>query len=382
MTEQNTQTNHTIRVEIKDWLFNAGLVGLYRILKHAGIPVTRQDNYIQFDAQAFDGFEHHFFKYFYDTYEKDSYWYELISFYDRHMAQLDGDNLSEEDEERIAEFEKRFCAKPTWYSSESAYRIINGQADYVTNILKAIKSKKITLADKLELIQKAYHSLKENKHIIQSKFVSYWVIFHYWRSICFLNPQKVSVNMFELYKKDFLDSILPFLNAAPKEKPACNCFACNRPINTRNAGYTGLTWLNMDLDPNRKTNLYWNYKTDIVTCPICHLVYSCVPAGFVTVRRKGIFINDNSNIDSLLNLNYVTKDRMEEIKKIEEAENLSYVHIINLIRQARDKNLPRELSNIQIIKNEGDRKYTFNMLSKHLLKVIEASEKELEYLRI
>ena len=380
MTEQNTQTDHTIRVEIKDWLYNAGLVGLYRILKHADIPVTKRDNYIQFDAQALEDFEDKYFKYLYNTYEKDSLWRHLTSRFERDLEALDNERLDDEGKSAIDDFFKAFATDLDKASNRSAYEIVTGDANHMKNILKTVKDKQTPPADKLAAAAAIYEFFQKHKRIIQAKYVSYAVITHYWQNKSFLNKQQVKQDMYKLYKKDFVEPILPFLNSPPKKKPFCNCLGCNRPINSKSDGSTGLTWLNMDLDPARKTSLYWNYKPDILVCPICNLVYSCVPAGFVTIKRKGIFINDNSNIDTLINYNYMTKDRMESIEKIEEAENLSYFHIISLIRRARDKNLPREMNNIQIVKNEGDRTYTFNMLSKHLLQVIKASEKELELL--
>lgn len=380
MTEQNTQTNHFIRVEIKDWLYNAGLVGLYRILKYADIPVTRQDNYIQFDTDALEDFESKYFKYLYDTYEKDSLWHQLTSYVKQHLLDVDSDNISAEEETAIDNFFKTFGTDLDKASNRSAYEIINGNPNHMKTILKAAKDKQTETAEKLHVAREIHQFFNDHKHIIQAKYVAYAVITHYWQNKSFLNRQQVKQNMYELYKKDFVDPIVPYLESPAKKKPFCNCLICNRPINSKGDAATGLTWLNMDLDPARKTSLYWNYKPDIIVCPICTLVYSCVPAGFITIKRNGIFINDNSNIDSLIRLNSLAKDQMETIGKIEEAENLSYFHIIDLIRQTRDKHLQRELSNIQIIKNEGDRTYTFNMLTKHLLTVIEASNKELEIL--
>lgn len=380
MTEQHNPTDHIIRVEIKDWLYNAGLVGLYRILKHADIPVRLRDNYLEFDSNALEGFEDMYFKYLYDNYEKDSLWRQLTTRFESALAGLDNTALGDEEKNAIEDFFKTFGGDLDKASNRSAYEIITGDANHMKSILKKVKDKQTQPEEKLEIARGIYNFFKEHKRIIQAKYVSYAVITHYWQNKSFLNKQQVKLDMYKLYKKDFVEPIFPFLDSPPKKKPFCNCFGCNRPINSKGDAATGLTWLNMDLDPARKTSLYWNYKPDIIVCPICSLVYSCVPAGFVTVKRKGIFINDNSNIDTLLDFNYLTKDRMETIEKIEEAENLSYFHIINLIRQSRDKDLPKELNNIQIIKNEGDRTYTFNMLSKHLLQVIQASEKALDFL--
>ena len=34
-------------------------------------------------------------------------------------------------------------------------------------------------------------------------------------------------------------------------------------------------------DTSRKPSHVWNFINDIAVCPVCKLVYSCVPAGFL-----------------------------------------------------------------------------------------------------
>jgi len=190
----------------------------------------------------------------------------------------------------------------------------------------------------------------------------------------------VKLDMFDLYKQDFVEPIFDFIKAEPKKAPFGSCLICNRTINKKTDASEGLSWLNIDTDPPRKTSKYWNHQSDIIVCPICKLVYSCVPAGFVTLKRKGIFVNDNSDMGRLVEINYVTADRVKTIEKegMESLENFTYTHIINLIRKLREENIKREMENIQVVKLDADKGYSFNLLSKQLLSVIEDSKKELE----
>lgn len=365
-----------IRVEIKDWLFNAGIVGLYRILRHAEKDVKKKNNFIRFDSSALENFEHHFFEYFFDVYEKDSLWFKLTEFCKENSIsneQYEGDTAG------IEEFIKRFDKEVDKSSYRTAYEIITKDAGCMKSKLKIIKDKTTPVPEKWEKIREIYTFFNRHKDIIQAKYLIYTIINNYWEGVCFLNPKLVNENMFELYKKDFIGPVFNFLKSESKS-PKHKCINCNADINSQEYAYK-LSWLKMDIDPPRKTSKYWNHKSDVLSCPICRLVYSCVPAGFVTYKQKGIFINDNSSIDELIGINTVVEDRLTGgVENMESLEDITYTNIINMIRQMREKNLRREVENIQVVKYDRDKGYTFNLLSKQVIEVIEKSKNELNQL--
>ena len=375
--KMNEMDGIKIRIEIKDWLFNAGIVGLYRILSHAETDVLKKDNYIEFDFPDLEDFENKFFEYFSDAYEKDSLWFKLTEFCKNNIIL---DALSETEEGKIQDFIKGFDKGLNQSSYQTAYEIITKDKNYIKNRLKVVKDKKNTSIEKLGKIKEIFTFFIENKDIIQAKYVSYTVINKYWGSVSFLNTQQVKQNMFELYKRDFVEPVFKFLQAKKRTLPFGNCMVCNRSINRKSDGFEGLSWLKMDLDTARKTSVYWNHQPDIIVCPICNMVYSCVPAGFVTFRQKGLFINDNSSINRLIGINNVAEERLNDIENIESLEDITYTNIINMIRQRRDESLKEEVDNIQVIKYDYEKGYSFNLLSKQVIAIIEKSKKELNRL--
>jgi CRISPR-associated protein Cst1 len=371
----NEMNSGKIRVEIKDWLFNAGIVGLYRILKHAEKDVKKRENYIEFDVSVFEDFERHYFAYFSAVYKKDSPWFKLDEFYNNSTFLK---NPAEATEEDINEFIKRFDKDLDKASLRTAYEIIAKDKDVIKNKLKLIKDKKVPLPDKVEQIREIHSFFEEHKDIIQAKFVSYAVINNYWEGVSFLNKKQVGENMFDRYREDFVVPITRFLDSR-RMKPKFRCITCNADITNADDAYK-LSWMKMDIDPPRKTSKYWFHKSDIETCPLCHLVYSCVPAGFVTSKRKGLLINDNSGIERLIKINNVVVERFDEIESMENLENISYTAIINMLRQIREKHLKEEIDNIQVVKFDEKKGYSFNLLSRHMLAAVEDSEKELNEL--
>jgi len=376
MNEQEVPTGN-IRIESKDWLFNAGLIGLYRILKNAGKDVSFKENYLEFAISCFAGFDDLYFSYFIDTYSRYGPWQKLVEYY---RANFDPESKGEPDEEKIKEFIKVFEKDIDKASYRSAYAIVAGDEDYMRTRLKEIKDKALPAAEKLVRIRDIYDFYQEYQKIIQAKYISYEVINHYWSGKSFLNKQQVKLNMYDIYRQDFSNPVTGFLQTESKKNPFASCLVCRRDI-PKKGDAEGLSWINMDLDSARKTSIYWNHNSDILVCPPCRLVYSCVPAGFTTYKGRGIFINDNSGIDRLIQMNNLLVSRLGDIENARTLENLTYTQIITMIRQMREQHLKREIDNIQVIKYDNNKKaYSFNLLSKQVLKVIGDAQKELDTL--
>ncbi|HLP46286.1 MAG TPA: type I-B CRISPR-associated protein Cas8b1/Cst1 [Candidatus Deferrimicrobium sp.] len=380
MSELNDGSKR-VRIEIKDWLFNAGILGLYRILKNAEQDVLIKGNYIECDASCFEGFEKSFFDYFSSVYGQDGLWYRLTTFCKNNFAL---DDFAETNVEKIKEFIKVFDKELVSDSYCTAYEIITGDKDFIKNKLKVVKDKAAADLQKLEKIKEIYSFFVENKDIIQAKYTSYSVINNYWEGVSFLNTQQVNLNMFDIFRRDFVEPVFNYLKAEEKKKTFGSCLICNRVLNKKSDGAEGLSWLKMDLDSARKTSVYWNHQPDIIVCPVCNLVYSCVPAGFVTYKKNGLFINDNSGMARLIAINNVVLERMDGIERMESLENLTYTYIINMIRQIREENIKWEIDNIQVVKmvlkSKNDKRYVFSLLSKQVIAVIKKSKKELDAL--
>ena len=101
----------------------------------------------------------------------------------------------------------------------------------------------------------------------------------------------INTNMLNLKKtcndvKEYLEKY--------KSNSKLECFICGNKIKNVGKGLSFL--LNTYFDINRKKSHVWNFSIDIEICPICEFVYYCVPAGFVTVYGKGLFIKSNRSL--------------------------------------------------------------------------------------
>ncbi|PGA52059.1 type I-B CRISPR-associated protein Cas8b1/Cst1, partial [Bacillus pseudomycoides] len=58
-----------IRLELSDWLYNAGLVGIMNIFDRAEIPYEKNRNAITFQSEVLEDFSEYYFEYFCEKYE-------------------------------------------------------------------------------------------------------------------------------------------------------------------------------------------------------------------------------------------------------------------------------------------------------------------------
>nr|WP_243150432.1 type I-B CRISPR-associated protein Cas8b1/Cst1 [Clostridium sporogenes] len=187
--------------------------------------------------------------------------------------------------------------------------------------------------------------------------------------------------MYKEYKNYFLDDCINYIHE-DKEKFKHTCFSCENKIAklSKPASYD-LTWVNkMGVDMSRKSSHFWNFYGDTFICPICNLIYSCIPAGFTILKDKGIFINENSNIDTLIKVNNTAIDNNTSFQELEEK---SYFTIAENMKQSEFERSNKEIDNIQIVKldsNNERRPYSFNVISKNKLRIIYNNRKNLRLL--
>jgi CRISPR-associated protein Cst1 len=223
-------------------------------------------------------------------------------------------------------------------------------------------------------VKKFINETENMKKYIYSKNIIYDVINHFWSDVSFLNSQTKEKDVYKDYKNYFLWNLELFLELKQGEsnKFKYNCFICNKKIKATTKpkfekkenpfGSYDINWINnTGVDTSRKPH-FWNFNNDVQICPICNLVYSCIPAGFTFLNRKGIFINDNSNAETLIKINSISLSD-GNLKNIEDLENKSYFKIIDEMEQANVNQTKREIENIQVVKldsNNNQRPYTFN----------------------
>ncbi|MDU5082958.1 type I-B CRISPR-associated protein Cas8b1/Cst1 [uncultured Tissierella sp.] len=378
-----------IRLCMEDWLYNSGLVGFYNILKHADDDVVIKQNYIEFEFDNLVEFEEKYFNYFMDRYRDIFSLNKIISF-EKFILHHEENNFEEFDEKSL-EFTNRYItdvAKKQIKSNsyKSAYELIESSINVLEleKNLKTINIKKkqdikdilSEIKDMFNLLKQIirYMKLEQSQKYIGAKNAMYTIIKNGWNGVCFLNPQTKEKDMYIDYKEYFIDPTIEYLNT-DKSKFKYSCFSCARSMKDFS---NDLSFLNSTgFDVSRKSSHVWDFQNDIAVCPICKLIYSCVPAGITYLYDKGIYINDNSSMKNAIDIN--NKIYMEIYKQNDENKKLTYRALVESINKEYNDKVKYELADIQLVRYE-DEKYRFNILSKNSLKVIKDSEEDLNKL--
>ena len=389
-----------IRIETSDWLYNAGIVGLCNILEYADANVVKKNNYIEFDEEELEDFGDKYFGYLIDKYENFTTWNKIVSekiFFES----LDRKRLIEiisEDDFKIESFIKKFNDKVEYMknkvklnSYKSAYELSGD--DSLNPELESKDCKKITLKknqkiedvfDEIEKIAKTYVRIvdyleKTNvKKYINAKNVMYDVVQLFWSGVNFLHTSASNSDMYDISTEEFGTNTIKYLNSEIL-KSKYNCVQCNRNISklSKPDSYD-ITFLNgVGVDSGRKSSHFWNHISDSYICPVCNLVYGCVPAGFNIISGQGFFVNENSNVSNLTFINNIALKRDISIEKMEQ-EN--YYNIINMMKSEHKNNISKQIGNIQVIKYDSTnpkRPYTFNILAKDKLILIEKNYRDI-----
>ena len=360
-----------IRVELGNWQFNAGIVGLYSVLKNHNENSVRMDSEaLYFNSEELENFEEKYFNYLIKVYEKTLSWYKIVSFKDR-LDYLKNKEIDEKDLNEINTYVKDVLKKYLKSNSYvAAYDFISGdinptEAEKKLKTINLKKKEKIEdknkeikeLLDQIEKIIEYCSSLTAKRYICGKNLI-YNIIKNGWDGVSFLYRQTKEKDIYKDFKNYFISPINEYLES-DKKKYKYNCFICNREIKNLDNDFSFL--VNTGFDTNRKLSHVWDFINDVAMCPICKLVYSCVPVGFSYVFGTGIFINANTNIKNLINVN--TRIKTDIYKE----ENLSGIY--KVLNRELQKDMEYELEDIQLVRFENE-KYYFNILSKNMIRVI------------
>lgn len=371
-----------------DWLYNAGIVGIVNILKHANEEVIYNNQEVSFGVEALDNFEDKFFKYFIDKYEKKLSWSKIVSYKEK-IENFENEDYKNFDDTSLEDFNNTLDdikVKIKSNSHKAAYELIDSNFPILDKEkdLKKIKLKKNeSIKDRIieikevmnvlkEIIQ--YYSLDDAKKYIAGKNVIYTIVKNAWNGVSILNPQTKEKNMYIDYGNYFPLDAKNYITSN-KEKHKFNCFTCDNPIANLN---TEMNFLNATgFDTSRKPSHVWNFTNDIAICPICKLVYSCVPAGFTYVYDKGIFVNDNHAVENIVNIS--NKIGISILKDENMNANTTFKSIISALTEEINEGFKYEVADIQVVRYDNE-KYRFNILSKNILKIIRDSREDLNSL--
>lgn len=378
-----------IRLYMEDWLKNSGIVGFYNILRESEDEVIIEDNYLEFNPKVLENFEDKYFSYFINQYEESLAWYKIVSFKDFIRYHEDTDykefNSGSLDSlnKYITDVAKRYLKSNSYVA---AYKLISSDIDIIklekdTTTIRLSKDQKLeeiipeikVVFSKLKQIIK-YVESDETKRYLAAKNVIYNIIKNAWEGVSFLNRQTKEKDMYLDYSNYFIRPAIEYLSS-DKKKFKYNCFTCDLEMKDFK---NDLSFLNATgFDVGRKTSHVWEFNNDVAVCPICKLIYSCVPAGFTYVYDNGIYINNNSSLNNAIEAN--KKVKSEILKKHEVNRSLTYRALVKSIQEQYTENLKYELTDIQVVKYENSR-YAFNILTRNILDLIYKSKDNLDSL--
>ena len=388
-----------IELKLKNWLFNAGLLGFINILgeeakDNGELEIDDKNRLIRFSPKVLENFEYKYFDFFIKRYGKTLTYGKILEF-EKYIDEFEenGEKIRSINElkminDKIAFFKAKIKSE----SYKKAYDFIekNG-TDKILGLekeLKKIKEPKGNIDEiSMENVKNNFKIMKEIidffkkkimdeegniKNYLAAKNIAYVIINNAWSSVSFLNRANAAKDIYEEYKSYFVEPALEYVNA-DKSKFKYKCVISNMPMKDYK---NTLGFLNdTGFDVSRKPSHVWNFVNDIAVAPLVTLVYSCIPAGFIYGADKGIFVNANHNIDQLCNINNGIAYNILEDESEEKNINL-YKNLLKEIKKEKD-NTKYELSDIQIVKFEEGH-YKFTLLSRNILKLLSENKEKLD----
>jgi CRISPR-associated protein Cst1 len=381
---QNVPDEISFKVQ-GEWLENAGIVGLMRILDDSDYRIFDNCLFVKSDVFRDGSFVDKYFNYFIRAYGFQTRVYKIIE-YKRTLHYWLSLKPSELDSKKVydslyywyiyslkyytnSNVAKRiFKLKPT---SFDVLKVVNGFKSDMDLLKKSQDDLQIFGSVLFSLIPKLqkvidYFSIPDVSRMCMAKTLSYIIIKNAWSDISFLNANSKEPNLYQDYNKVFVAPIDKYLTSSHR-KDDYECFTCGRPMGVKGHSYSFLT--DMGYDVNKKNSNGWNFGNDQMMCPICFLMYSAVPAGFnYNMHNQGVFINQSTSLESLYNAN--SKIGLELHRAAKTGQTMSAWQAFSLAFQNSVNDASAyTLDDIQVIHYDSDH-YRFAFISKAMANVL------------
>jgi len=360
-----------ISIYLNDALFNAGVLGFYRLYADKKNEFRHSDNQIIFDSEILNDFTDRYLDKLQEQFRHETVYGQVSNLYNKTLKK--GDNYDTDLKEFIEKVKKFEMA-----SYKSGYEIIKKRGctyDFLAMIKELPKIK--DLEEQQKALDDFAINMKAHKDIFILKGIAYTKVNAYWESVSFFHRDAVQAEFTESVQKYFTDPAINFIPAEGK-KATMNCCQCGVGLIKKDSG--AMSWIkDMGIDIARKTSPFWNYNVDICTCPVCNLIYSCMPLGFTILRDEGIFINGGKDLYALESLNAEAELKKQVRQEEAASKNILYgmmSKLVNAYQQLSDKNM---LGNIQVVRRNTNG-YTFDVVSAEILKRVSRCSKELDFI--
>ncbi len=381
----------SLRLTLGDWQWNASIIGFVNIVGEENVYFVQDA--VEFSPALLENFEEKYFAYFIDAYKKTLSWYRIVAFQDRIDAYENNEfeNFNLQALENLNKYIKDVKRYIKSNSYMAAYELIDLDGDMLAlekrlSAMKEPKNQQQFETDKLRIIAEAkkvfgilrqviaYCDSPQGKRYIGAKNVIYTIIKNAWNGVSFLNAQTKEKDVYADYRAHFVDGAVAYLKQ-DKRNYKYSCFVCDAPI--KDLGHD-LSFLNATgFDVARKSSHVWNFQNDIGICPLCKLVYSCLPAGLTYVYDRGIYVNANVDVEQAVDINY--KIRRDILRGKEGSLRSIYPVLVGALHEAENETARYELADIQVVRYENE-SYRFNILSRKMLKIVFEYKKDLDSL--
>lgn len=371
-----------ITVRLNNFLFNAGVVGLWYLLKKNEVSKELYEvkgselrlNTALFTSDAYD-LADMFYRACRHRFEDTSKWKNMIEL----MKEIELLDLSSrEGRERFSiltksrpGYEFGEFSKLESSSFKTGYGIIKSSFGDNFNCeaetKKARKEKEPFI--KRELLKEIISYIEKYPEVLFMKDIMYTKINSIWKDAAFLLRANAGKEVISCYGASFVEPLKKHLLKNKGKNDLC--IECGEPVAKGDA--QGMSWIQSGVDHGRKRSYFWNMKPDSFLCPVCTFIYSCAPLGFVFAARSGnaVFINNNSSIDDIIfDNNGAAQAEFDNVGSVISALTTQLVQkSINL--------KTRELDNIQVIIFRNNR-YEIGIIPKKKLEVIKNCQKSFE----
>ncbi|MCI1903910.1 MAG: type I-B CRISPR-associated protein Cas8b1/Cst1 [Enterococcaceae bacterium] len=380
-----------IEFRLNSWMENAAICGLVNIIGKENVEINQQS--IIVPLTELKNFEEKYFRYFAEQYEALSSITKILE-YEEKKDKFEQTDFKDFDEKALKELQE-YLTLVKRYGESNSYKAVYPLIDSATDIsdlisgLKQFKFGKTALQNQqdetLEQVKKCYQNLDQIyeyykrpdvQRYLPAKIQIYSVINKGYSDVSFLNRQESKGDFFIKYHEYFVEPVLEYLKNT-HEKDKLNCMNCGRLIKNADIPYSFIN--QAGFDKNRKTSNAWNFTNDLYMCPICRLLYTCIPAGFTYVYNQGLFVNDNHSVQVLLQINQGIRLNILKLNKDNVKTTNTYAALIRTLQEEMVRQNKRALNDVQVVRFENDR-YYFNLLPKIVLQTISDSQSELSSL--
>ena len=298
-----------IELKLKDWAYNAGLLGFINILETSdGEEKVRkfiddQNRCLKFSKEELlellEDFEYKYFDFFIKRYGKTLTYGKILEF-EEYIDNFENENRKIEEIEELKRINEKigfFKEKLKSNSYKAAYDFIKkdgkSEIEKLEKALKKVKEPKKNeeiidsinqdIKDNFEIMKEIINFFKlkisnergYSKNYLAAKNIAYILVNNAWNSVSFLNRGNAAKDIYEEYKSYFVDTAKEYIEM-DKSKFKYKCAVTNMPMKDfkNTLGFLN----NTGFDVNRKPSHVWNFVNDIAVTPLAILIYSCVPA--------------------------------------------------------------------------------------------------------